>query len=342
VLYTGLFGSSSLVQKKKRIYGSVDEDYQSAKRRVFTSAVSVMMNDKVTDDSNLHVLASLFKAFPDRGKMTDGRSWLPLHMAIALGEKVREEDVYILHANDPLAMQRYSWPKVEEMHGIGYLPCHFLCMQIQPNMSIVRDLSMRDMKAFTMNICCTRSYMDGFNALRLAAQYSESVELLKNLLQIDQSMTKGFFDDFYETRSFTSLGFLCERSLFDSFNEMLKCLLSANSSIEVMGDSLVSYFRSLSDKSDCPDIKKVLTLMKSLLEANSTIADYTDINGNCILHWASQHLKGELSIAVLSLLFERFSDKVGGWLMLQNRMGYSPIHLAAECSTLNFVEFFIK
>jgi hypothetical protein len=86
----------------------------------------------------------------DRKKMTDGRSWLPLHIAIALGNKVRKEDVYSLYLHDPLVMRRYSSKKSKGNRWVGYLPGHLLCMQTHPNMSLVRSLSARDMKALSL------------------------------------------------------------------------------------------------------------------------------------------------------------------------------------------------
>jgi hypothetical protein len=57
-------------------------------------------------------------------------------------------------------------------------------------MSLAKYLSARDMKAFSMSVRCGKFYKGGRNALQLTAEHSESVELLKNLLQIDQSMAK--------------------------------------------------------------------------------------------------------------------------------------------------------
>jgi hypothetical protein len=332
-------------EKRTRRISSGDKEYESAKRRVFSSAVTIVMEFEESVIADQHDLRSLLPCFPDKEKMTDGRSWLPLHLAIVLGDKVREEDVYTLHANDPLAMQRYSHPKLEEAFVGRFLPCHLLCMQTHPNMSLVRNLSMRDMKAFTMLVCCGEYYTDGLNTLQLAAQYSESVELLKNLLQIDQSMAKVVdhdCDGSINKRSFTSLGFLCGRPHSIIFKKMIECLLEANSSIEVMRDSLVSYFRFYDGRSKHPDIKVMLIFIESLLDANSAFATYIDSSGNNILHWVCHYLEGELGVAVLSLLFKRFNDEVGGWSMVKNNSGHLPIHLAAEYSTLNVVELLLE
>jgi hypothetical protein len=38
----------------------------------------------------------------------------------------------------------------------------------------------------------------------------------------------------------TALGYLCERSELYSFKEMFKCLIAADSSVEVVGDGFAS------------------------------------------------------------------------------------------------------
>jgi hypothetical protein len=145
------------VEKKKRILkiNREDEEYELAKSRVFNSAIPMIMNDKETVDDNNHILAPLLSPFPDKEMMTDGLSWLPLHFALALGDKIKEEDINILHARDPIAMQRYSLRRLnrqEDGRRTAYLPGHFLCMQKFPNMSLMKYLSMCDMRAFTMRI----------------------------------------------------------------------------------------------------------------------------------------------------------------------------------------------
>jgi hypothetical protein len=80
---------------------------------------------------------------------------------------------------------------------------------------------------------------------------------------------------------------------FFSFNEMFECLLSANSSVEVICDGLVSCFRSYG-RSKNFDMEVVLALIESLLKANSTITDYLDSRGKNIFHWACHYLEGDL------------------------------------------------
>eukprot|EP00596_Hydrurales_sp_CCMP1899_P002978 CAMPEP_0119052964 /NCGR_PEP_ID=MMETSP1177-20130426/74095_1 /TAXON_ID=2985 /ORGANISM="Ochromonas sp, Strain CCMP1899" /LENGTH=94 /DNA_ID=CAMNT_0007032719 /DNA_START=779 /DNA_END=1059 /DNA_ORIENTATION=- len=91
-------------------------------------------------------------------------------------------------------------------------------------MSMVRYFCIRDPKSFLL---CDRS---GRNALHLAAQYSESVELLQTLLQTDEGMA----DCDYDNQCVKPLGMLCIRSEFLTFHDMVACLITVNSTVEVI------------------------------------------------------------------------------------------------------------
>jgi hypothetical protein len=77
------------VQKEKRVcmMNLAHKQYEAAKQRVFASAISAIMDDGEHIKAEHHICISfLLASFPDREKMNDGRSWLPLHFAIALGK----------------------------------------------------------------------------------------------------------------------------------------------------------------------------------------------------------------------------------------------------------------
>jgi hypothetical protein len=90
-----------------------DINYQleSAKNRIFASAVKVIIDDKEPAEGDQNILTSLITAFPDNNKMIDGRGWLPLHFAVALGHEISEEDVRTVYSADPMAMRRYNLTK---------------------------------------------------------------------------------------------------------------------------------------------------------------------------------------------------------------------------------------
>jgi hypothetical protein len=86
------------IQRGKRILKmSKNEQHEKAINRLFASVISTIMSDEESVEGDHRILISLLASFPDKEKMTDGRSLLPLHFALALGDVVREEDVHILH-----------------------------------------------------------------------------------------------------------------------------------------------------------------------------------------------------------------------------------------------------
>lgn len=70
-------------------------------------------------------------------------------------------------------------------------------MQAHSNVSLIRYLSMRDFTALGM-LTSPKYDLNTFsksrNALQLASKHSDSAEVLKILLQIDQMMTKATVD----------------------------------------------------------------------------------------------------------------------------------------------------
>jgi hypothetical protein len=198
------------VQKQKDIEG-ISHRLESTKRRIFAAAVALIIDEKLPIESDQHVVSFLMDSFPDSIKMTDDRKWLPLHFAVALGNKVSEEDVHMLYSSEPLAMRRYDFIEPYYYREEAHTPGHFLCMQTYPNIALIRYLSLRDIKAFMMPTITFRGVRK--NCLQLASKYSVSVELLKTLLQVDRSMINRFvfhgaFRVFYEVIFFKSSSLL--------------------------------------------------------------------------------------------------------------------------------------
>jgi hypothetical protein len=114
-------------------------------------------------------------------------------------------------------------------------------------------------------------------ALHLVAQYSESLKLLKDVLQIDHEMTKlvtlvdrsiNFSD-----RQITLLGLLCSRPHFPTFDAMVLSLIEVNSSVEVISDGIIKHLMSYEEclyQDILPGSRgaKSLILLGTLLDAN--------------------------------------------------------------------------
>jgi hypothetical protein len=207
------------------------------------------------------------------------------------GDKVKDVDVRLLYSHGPTAMQHHHLQGSVNCVKPGFTPGHLLCMQTEPNMSRMRYLSISDSKAFTMSVSCCVSYNGSRNALQLAAQYSESVELIRGLTQVDRFMAKNS-KEFNLIKPVTALGFLCGRSHFTSFNEMFECLIATDSSIEVLNDGLLSSFR-LYGRSSCADgqVQEVLAQVESLLKATSSFKSCNDCTTT--VHGACWYLDGK-------------------------------------------------
>ena len=88
---------------------------QAVRNKVFRAALNVMANglthdgayEGYMDFSMLHPLC----AFPDSGKLADGRGWLPMHWAVVAdddGESIATEaDVMCVYELDPMALRRH-------------------------------------------------------------------------------------------------------------------------------------------------------------------------------------------------------------------------------------------
>jgi hypothetical protein len=185
-------------------------------------------------------------------------------------------------------------------------------------------------------IMCNES---GRCALHLVAQYSESLELLEDILQIVHKMTKVVSEMEYTGIEAKPLGLLCSRQHFPSFDAMVLTLIEVDSSIDVIFDGVINHLLSYDEYLN-QDISpgsrgaKSLILLGTLSEARPAIAEY---DNSCIFHAACDYLRGELGISVLSL----FLFKNGTGVKAVN-YGNLPIHCAAVRSCLEVVKFLHK
>jgi hypothetical protein len=324
-------GLRTVENEKSKKNGSETDENESVKRRVFDAAVSMMMSGEGVTNEDQNAIVS---AFPDDSMITDERTWCPMHCAVALtvDNKTSEEDILMLQAANPLAMHLFS--------GIdkkGYTPVHLLCMQKRPKISLVRKICLCDPQAFVL---CDH---EGKSSLHMVAQYSESLEVLQSVLQVDHSLTKkkvigpyvvGPYDDI-ET---TPLGLLCGRSESPSFHEMLLCLIEVDSTVDVICDGVVQCMQQYNGSTDISPGSRgdsTFILLGKLIDANADVVNHL----NCsIFNWACIYLRGELGIAVLSLFLRKNNE---GIKSLDDR-GYLPIHYAVENSSLDVIKFLLK
>jgi hypothetical protein len=100
-------GLCRVENERSKINGSEIKKHELVKRKVFAAAVSMMMNGKCDNNQDQNAIVS---AFPDDSKMTDARTWLSMHYAVALTveNKISKEDVFILQAANPLGMHLFN------------------------------------------------------------------------------------------------------------------------------------------------------------------------------------------------------------------------------------------
>jgi ankyrin repeat protein len=312
--------------------GSETNENELVKRKIFAEAISMMMSTEYDKNQDQNFIIS---AFPDDSKMTDKRSWLPMHYAVVLTveNKISEEDVLTLHAANPLAMHSFS--RIDDK---GNTPMHLLCMQKKPSVSLVRKMCLRDPQAFVL---CDHS---GKSALHMVAQYSESLEVLQSVLQIDHSLTKKTVNGSFENCKWviiktSPLGLLCGRSEFPSFHDMISCLIEVDSTVQVVHNGVLHcmlQYKGSSYQDTSPGSRgdRTVILLGKLLDANADVAKYSNSN---VFHAACYSLRGELGIAVLTLLHSKNKEGV----KCVNH-GCLPVHYAVMNSSLNVIKFLLK
>lgn len=146
-----------IIQMQRRNQNAADVNKIAlTKNKVFAAAITIII-DTPFDEVAVMTIFTLM-AFPDKGKMSDERLWLPMQSAIIAinlfdQKKISQDDIYILYSTDPLAMRRFN-ENVDSHVITGCTPAHILCMQKEPNMSLVRHFCLCDPKAF---LICDKS-----------------------------------------------------------------------------------------------------------------------------------------------------------------------------------------
>ena len=148
---------------------------QQAKNKVFKTAMSLMSRGMTHDDAEepqyteQYPISDFLRRFPDDTKVDDERSWMPLHWAVLSlrtpeGDQLSEEDVKLLYAIDPPALQRFLDSDEDHENNPDdhrHTPAHFLCIQpVTPlTMSLLRYFSMCNLQALVSSTYTTLSVL---------------------------------------------------------------------------------------------------------------------------------------------------------------------------------------
>ena len=297
---------------------ALSPEQQAVRNKVFAAALKEMTKH-LTHDGAEHgdpvdpMVDKLLHAFPDSGKLEDGRSWLPMHWAVAIDRRdddgnseVTEADVRSMYEADPMALRQHHLVAVTDAEAnraeLGYTPAHLLCGldMTEKNMSLVRHFSLLDPRAFTMEAVTYSGYTHSFSALHVACMSPHRTEaLLRLLVQLDPSQMKSI------TSQGGPLGLLCARSGNNPDTRLFQCLVDADSSVEVVFDAITTCYAQPSQS------ENLLRIVSKLLEVTPAAAQHKDEYDFNLAHHActnSDRMTAAECIEVLKLVLARHKD----------------------------------
>jgi hypothetical protein len=264
--------------------------------------------------------------------LNDNVGWLPLHWALACGNMVTEEDVKTIYAADPMALStRHLLDPVLHGHDPGFTPLSLLLMAKKPNMSLLLFFLKTHSQALTVPVGGFEQECHDTNPLYLlhfAAEYSESIEVLQMLLQVDTGVTSIRVGPEEPYEGEFPLGLLCRREEFPGFWDMVSCLLKEDSSDEVIVNAISCVITAKG--------LNTLPLIEMLLKANPEAA-----KEEFLLHEICEHIKGDFCIKILSLFIAIDKDAIQNADVCPADHQL-PIHYAAECNSLEVLEFLLS
>lgn len=259
--------------------------------------------------------ALLLQAFPDETKLVDGRSWLPLHWLVAIGNQctLTSREIRDIISSDPLAVMR------------GYnlynnaTPAHLCCSIGDSTYAL---LMLRQLAELSQNRIAFTPNNDNDLPIHWAAANSRNVEMIEYLLDINPESTKVLGLD-----SMSPLYCAVDNSI-RSF-DVIKLLVDRDPQSCEMGDvtgNTVLHFLAISAESKadldmisyivgkCPSVlvfqnqdlltpihllcknsnicdtntKELVTLLKALLKHHPEYASYASITGKLSAHFAAE------------------------------------------------------
>ena len=149
---------------------SLPDDVAGAKRRVFWQSLMHVSSFAEGELQTNEALSTLLQSFPDEQKAVDGRSWLPLHFALSL-ETTNPADVRAILSSNPESIKTVS--------DTGLINrCYFISMSsANPILMVLDQLKIHNSRFGEI------IFSNGSTPLHLAALHSNSVALIKELIQ---------------------------------------------------------------------------------------------------------------------------------------------------------------
>ena len=157
---------------RKRKYHYANNNLDRIKLNIFWKTIREIANNEInggTESTNA-AINYVMDAFPDKKKKTDGRMWLPMHLAISVPD-IDLDDIQIMFDSQPDCI---SQGLDQESN---YTPCHLAMMSHGPDINLIKMLKDYD-PGFGVRLTRNQS-----TPLHLAAQFSNSISVIQELIR---------------------------------------------------------------------------------------------------------------------------------------------------------------
>ena len=292
---------------------------RSCMHRVFWQAVREIADreaaledipDTEDEKEKSSALDFVLDCFPDDTKRSDGRLWLPLHLAVSMPSS-RLEDIHTLFMADPAAIKAHA----DETNQLN--PCPLAVMRKNPRMDIIPQLQIYD-PGFGLSKDRFRN-----TPLHLAARYSDSVAMVRELAQLHPAVLE-MKNDEGDTPVHLAV-------YYSSNVELLRELASLSPAALVKMNNtgatpLVAAIKT--DYSPEFDIKLRLLLEAAPLAARIICPSYVD--HGLALHQILRRRNPPATLEQVAMVLATHRKAVN----MLNYHGFLPIHTAAKFASL--------
>jgi len=275
-------GALVCFQKILKLRQKEKDDYaKRAKRRVFWQSLMQIASCAEKENWTNVALNTVLQTFPaDKNKNSDGRSWLPLHFAVSL-QLTDPSDISAIFSSNTQSIKACSDDRLIN-------PCHLFAMTENPSIEVLQYL-----RVFNSRMGQSKT-SEGDTPLHFAAQYCNSVEVIKELIQLHPPAL----------RMFNKEGETPLALVFQNTNPMAPAILESF----LQADPELIQIQPEEESQDLPihicfrirENLNSLKFLKILLQTNRVVMDTPTANGLLPAHIAASGS----SVEVMKLLYE--------------------------------------
>ena len=280
-----IIGAVSCVTKASESINSYTRDIDDTKGRIFWKTIQEISHQQLVDEDETSSANKMLIAFPDQTKRTDGRMWLPLHFALSV-PNIDIDDIQFLFANQPKPI--FTFTPIELKYSqreISVAPCHLPMMTETPNMALIEILAIFD-RNFASILAS-----NGSTPLHFAAEYSNSVELIKWLIELNPQAL--------ETHNDQDETPLC--CVAKNTPEILKALIhAAPHTVRLVWNGKIPLHRFLKINDSIVDSMITIEHILILLEAFPEAVNISDADDQLPIHTAAANC----SVGIFKIITE--------------------------------------